>query len=169
MRSSTTALGIAGVKGFGGGFDRAMLQAFGEPGIKAFVQEAVNEGLKLEAALAQLDIEKRIVLMHYAPIAGTVAGEDPGIHAFLGTTRLLSPCESFGARRCSTATRTTAACRGRRPRGSRSTTWPCRCSGKHFDDRRFRVLEICQWRSGGGPAAFRTRSRISSIPTDFGM
>ena len=44
-------LGIAGVKGFAGGFERGMLQAFGEPSIKAFVQEAVNEALKLEAAL----------------------------------------------------------------------------------------------------------------------
>ncbi|HYG66457.1 MAG TPA: metallophosphoesterase, partial [Anaeromyxobacteraceae bacterium] len=60
-------IGIAGVKGFGGGFEQGMLQAFGEPSIKAFVQEAVNEALKLEAALAQLDIERRVVLMHYAP------------------------------------------------------------------------------------------------------
>lgn len=90
-------LGIAGVKGFGGGFERGMLQAFGEPVVKAFVQEGVNEGLKLEAALGQLDIPKKVVIMHYAPIAGTTDGEDPEIRAYLGTTRLSAPCDAFGA------------------------------------------------------------------------
>jgi Icc-related predicted phosphoesterase len=90
-------LGIAGVKGFGGGFEKGMLQAFGEPVVKAFVQEAVNEGLKLEAALAQLDLPKKVVLMHYAPIVETTDGEDPAIRAYLGTTRLSAPCDSFGA------------------------------------------------------------------------
>jgi uncharacterized protein len=91
-------LGIAGVKGFGGGFEHGMLQAFGEPSIKAFVQEAVNEALKLEAALAQLDLERRVVLMHYAPIAETCGGEREAILPFLGTSRLSAPCEAFGAR-----------------------------------------------------------------------
>jgi Icc-related predicted phosphoesterase len=90
-------LGIAGVKGFAGGFERGMLQAFGEPVVKAFVQEAVNEELKLEAALAQLDVEKKIVLMHYAPIAATTEGEAADIRPFLGTTRLAAPCDAFGA------------------------------------------------------------------------
>jgi Icc-related predicted phosphoesterase len=89
-------LGIAGVKGFAGGFDHGMLQAFGEPSIKAFVQEAVNEALKLEAALAQIELERRVVLMHYAPIAGTCAGERGEIMPFLGTSRLAVPCEAFG-------------------------------------------------------------------------
>jgi len=90
-------LGVAGVKGFAGGFEKGMLQAFGEPAVKAFVQEAVNEGLKLEAALAQLDLPKKVVLMHYAPIAATTEGEDPQLRAFLGTTRLAAPCDAFGA------------------------------------------------------------------------
>jgi Icc-related predicted phosphoesterase len=90
-------LGVAGVKGFGGGFEGGMLQAFGEPVIKAFVQEAVSEALKLEAALAQLDLPKKVVLMHYAPIAATTDGEVPEIRPFLGTTRLAAPCDAFGA------------------------------------------------------------------------
>jgi Icc-related predicted phosphoesterase len=90
-------LGIAGVKGFAGGFEKGLLQAFGEPIVKAFVQEGVNEALKLEAALAQLDLPKKVVLMHYAPIAATTEGEDPEIRAYLGTTRLSAPCEAFGA------------------------------------------------------------------------
>ncbi len=90
-------LGVAGVKGFGGGFDKGMLQAFGEPAVKAFVQEGVNEALKLEAALAQLDLPKKVVLMHYAPIAATTEGEDPEIRSYLGTSRLVSACDAFGA------------------------------------------------------------------------
>jgi Icc-related predicted phosphoesterase len=90
-------LGIAGVKGFGGGFEKGMLQAFGEPLVKAFVQEGVNEGLKLEAALGQLDVPTRVVLMHYAPILETCDGEQAEIRPFLGTSRLSAPCEAFGA------------------------------------------------------------------------
>jgi uncharacterized protein len=90
-------LGIAGVKGFGGGFEHGMLQAFGEPVIKAFVQEAVNESLKLEAALAQLELDRRVVLMHYAPIAETCLGEKEMLLPFLGTSRLTGACEAFGA------------------------------------------------------------------------
>jgi Icc-related predicted phosphoesterase len=90
-------LGIAGVKGFAGGFEHCMLQAFGEPAVKAFVQEAVNEALKLEAALAQLDYARKIVLMHYAPVLATTEGERVEIRPFLGTTRLVAPCDAFGA------------------------------------------------------------------------
>ena len=90
-------LGIAGVKGFAGGFERAMLQAFGEPAIKAFVQEAVNEALKLEAALGHLDLPKRVVIMHFFSIAATTDGEEADIRPFLGTTRLATPCDAFGA------------------------------------------------------------------------
>jgi Icc-related predicted phosphoesterase len=90
-------LGIAGVKGFAGGFDHAMLQAFGEPSIKLFVQEAVNEALKLEAALAQIDNPRKVVLMHYAPTLETCAGERAEILPFLGTSRLAIPCDTFGA------------------------------------------------------------------------
>jgi hypothetical protein len=42
--------GFAGVCGFGGGFDRQMLNPWGEPIIKAFVQEALDHSLRLEKA-----------------------------------------------------------------------------------------------------------------------
>ena len=74
-----SGVGFAGVKGFGGGFDKHMLTPFGEEPIKHFVSEAVNESLKLEIALRALDTEKTVVVLHYAPIAGTVAGEPPEI------------------------------------------------------------------------------------------
>ncbi len=50
-------IGFAGVKGFGGGFDKHMLSMFGEGAMKAFVQEAVDEALHLDRALARLDQE----------------------------------------------------------------------------------------------------------------
>jgi Icc-related predicted phosphoesterase len=90
-------LGVAGVKGFGGGFDQGTLQAFGEPVVKAFVQEGVNEALKLEAALAQLDTPRRVVILHYSPVAATTEGENPAVRPFLGTSRLASAVDAFGA------------------------------------------------------------------------
>jgi len=90
-------LGVAGVKGFGGGFGNATLQAFGEGPIKSFVQEGVNESLKLEAALGQLDTPKKIVIMHYAPVVETLEGENVEIRPFLGTSRLAMPVDTYGA------------------------------------------------------------------------
>jgi Icc-related predicted phosphoesterase len=90
-------VGVAGVKGFLGGFGCGTLQAFGEATLKAFVQEAVSEALKLEAALSQLDTTKRVVIMHYAPIPETTVGESIEIKPFLGTSRLLAPIELYGA------------------------------------------------------------------------
>ena len=88
-------IGIAGVKGFGGGFDTHMLSMFGEGAMKAFVQECVDEALHLDRALARLDQEhdhiKKIALMHYSPISDTVKGEPEAIFPFLGCSRLAEP------------------------------------------------------------------------------
>lgn len=84
-------VGFAGIKGFGGGFGRGTLGFWGEPVIKQFVQEAIDEALKLETALARLRTDRRIVLMHYSPIAGTVENEPPEIFPFLGCSRLEEP------------------------------------------------------------------------------
>ena len=84
-------VGIAGVKGFAGGFGRGSLGGWGEPAIKLFVKEALNEALKLESALAKLRTRRKIALLHYAPIVGTVEGEPVDIFAFLGSSRLEEP------------------------------------------------------------------------------
>lgn len=84
-------IGIAGAKGFAGGFGRASLGAWGEAAIKSFVNEAVREAMKLESALAKLRTRQRIALLHYAPIAATVQGEPAEIFAFLGSSRLEDP------------------------------------------------------------------------------
>lgn len=84
-------VGFAGAKGFAGGFGRGALGPWGEQIIKLFVHEAVNEALKLESALARLRTEKKIVLLHYSPIEGTVEGEPREIYPYLGCSRLEEP------------------------------------------------------------------------------
>jgi Icc-related predicted phosphoesterase len=84
-------VGIAGAKGFAGGFGRGSLGAWGEPVIKLFVQEALHEAMKLESALAKLRTPRRIALLHYSPIAGTIQGEPVEIFPFLGSSRLEEP------------------------------------------------------------------------------
>lgn len=81
-------VGFAGGKGFVGGFGRYMLSAFGEPEIKRFVQEAVDDANAIENSIRTLRTERAVVLLHYAPIVDTVIGEPPEIHAFLGSSRL---------------------------------------------------------------------------------
>ncbi len=88
-------VGFAGVCGFGGGFGARMLSAWGEPLIKAFVQEAIDHALHLERALARLETPQKIVLLHYAPIPDTVAGEPLEIFPFLGSSRLEGPLNRF--------------------------------------------------------------------------
>lgn len=84
-------VGIAGAKGFAGGYGRYALGPWGEASTKAFVNEALHEALKLETALSKLRAQTRIALLHYSPIEQTVKGEPPEIYAFLGTSRLEDP------------------------------------------------------------------------------
>jgi Icc-related predicted phosphoesterase len=84
-------IGIAGVKGFGGGFGKRALGPWGESIIKQFVREAVDEALKLEAALARLRTTHLVTLLHYSPVQKTVDGEPLEIYPFLGSSRLEEP------------------------------------------------------------------------------
>jgi Icc-related predicted phosphoesterase len=88
-------VGFAGATGFLGGFGRAMLGPWGEPAIKHFVQHAIDESLKLEAALGRLRTPKRVALMHYAPILETCVGEPAEIYAWLGCGRLEEPLRNY--------------------------------------------------------------------------
>lgn len=84
-------VGVAGVKGFLGGFGERMLQSWGEAATKAIVREDMEQALRLERALAQLQDAPRIALLHYSPIRATVEGEPPEIIPFLGSSRLEEP------------------------------------------------------------------------------
>jgi Icc-related predicted phosphoesterase len=88
-------VGFAGIKGFCGGFGRRALGPWGEPIIKQFVHEAIDEALKLEAALARLRTSQRIVVLHYSPIQQTVEGEPLEIYPFLGSSRLEEPLGQY--------------------------------------------------------------------------
>jgi Icc-related predicted phosphoesterase len=90
-------VGFAGTKGFPGGFGRGALTAFGEPEVKAFVQAAIDEALKLERAMSQLRTAKRVVVLHYAPIGDTIQGEAPEIYPYLGSSRLAEVIDRHGA------------------------------------------------------------------------
>ena len=90
-------IGVAGVKGFAGGFGRRALGPWGEESIKRFVREAVDEALKLETSLSKLRTERRVVLLHYSPIVGTVEGEPREIYAYLGSSRLEEPLMRYPA------------------------------------------------------------------------
>lgn len=88
-------VGFAGVKGFAGGFGRGALGPWGEQAIKHFVQEAIDESLKLEAALARLRTTRRVALMHYSPVRATVEGEPAEIFPYLGSSRLEEPINRY--------------------------------------------------------------------------
>src|SRR6266850_3374001 len=88
-------IGIAGTKGFGGGFGKRALGPWGETIIKQFVREAVDEALKFEAALARLRTRHVVGLLHYSPVQQTVDGEPLEIYPFLGSSRLEEPINRY--------------------------------------------------------------------------
>jgi Icc-related predicted phosphoesterase len=80
-----TLVGVAGIKGFGGGFPGACASEFGEPEMKAFVHYTKEQALRLRDALLSLDTPYKIALMHYSPVAATLVGERLEIYPFLGS------------------------------------------------------------------------------------
>ena len=73
------------------------MTAFGEIEVKAFVQAAINEALKLERAMSQLRTSKRVIVLHYAPVADTARGESQEIYPYLGSSRLAEVIDRHGA------------------------------------------------------------------------
>lgn len=88
-------IGFVGTKGFAGGFGSHTLGHWGEPSTKRFVQDALDEALRLEAGLARLRTEHKVVLLHYSPIRQTVEGEPLEILPFLGCGRLEEPLARY--------------------------------------------------------------------------
>ncbi|MXQ10350.1 metallophosphoesterase family protein [Microvirga makkahensis] len=88
-------VGFVGVKGFAGGFGRRMLGSFGEPAIKQFVSETMNETLRLENAMRQVRAKRSVVILHYAPVADTIESEPLEIYPFLGSSRLAETIDRF--------------------------------------------------------------------------
>jgi Icc-related predicted phosphoesterase len=93
-----TRLGIAGTKGFGGGFAGSSGTDFGEPEMKDFVRHTVSLAEALEDRLRALDgCDVRVALLHYSPVRDTLAGERAEIFPFLGSYLLAEAIDHAGA------------------------------------------------------------------------
>ena len=93
-------LGVAGVKGFGGGFGAAHATAFGEPEMKAFVAHTHDVSASLSRALAGVHgagCDAVVALLHYSPVADTLAGERCELFPFLGSELLAEAIDQHGA------------------------------------------------------------------------
>jgi len=90
-------VGVAGVKGFGGGFTGASGSEFGEEEMKAFIRHTKQRADALERALQGLHSDVRIALMHYSPVRETLQGEPPEIFPFLGSYLLAEAIDRAGA------------------------------------------------------------------------
>jgi Icc-related predicted phosphoesterase len=90
-------LGVAGSKGFGGGFAGACGSDFGEPEMKAFVRHTKVVAGRLESCLRELDADVKIALLHYSPVPETLRGEPLEIYPFLGSYLLAEAIDLAGA------------------------------------------------------------------------
>jgi Icc-related predicted phosphoesterase len=90
-------VGVAGAKGFVGGFPGSHIPDFGEPLLREVYAESMREAAAIDAGLRAVSgCPLRIVLLHYAPTTETLAGERESIWAFLGTDRLAAPIVEHG-------------------------------------------------------------------------
>lgn len=90
-------IGVAGTKGFGGGFAGACGTEFGEPEMKQFIGHTRAMAEMLESGLSSLSTDLRIALMHYSPIKATLMGEKLEIYPFLGSYLLAEAVDRAGA------------------------------------------------------------------------
>lgn len=95
-----TMLGVAGTKGFGGGFAGRSAGEFGEPEMKAFVRYTRRCADSLRRSLEELaesGCDVRIALTHFSPVPDTLAGEPLEIYPFLGSYLLAEAMDTAGA------------------------------------------------------------------------
>lgn len=91
------SIGIAGLKGFGGGFIGACGSDFGEPEMKSFIRHTKSQAETLKKALQSLRTDYKVALLHYSPIAETLLGEKKEIFPFLGSYLLAEAVDAAGA------------------------------------------------------------------------
>lgn len=92
-----TSIGLAGAKGFCGGFEPHPAAAFGEKALKDFVYAGEREVEKLDEALSELNNSVKVVLTHYSPVKATIIGEPPEVYPFLGSKKLSGPIDFYKA------------------------------------------------------------------------
>lgn len=89
-----TTLGIAGTKGFVGGFPGSTLPDFGEPLLRDVYAETGKDVAALDRALEEIaQCALRVVLLHYSPTMSTLVGEPESIWTFLGSNRFDGPIQ----------------------------------------------------------------------------
>jgi Icc-related predicted phosphoesterase len=151
-------VGVAGVKGFGGGMAGRCATAFGEPEMQQFVAAGALEVERLRTALASLRSDVRIVLLHYAPVEDTLRGEPPEIHPFLGDYRLAEAIDELGA---------DLVLHGHahlgREHGRTAGGVPVRNVARPVIRECYRVYEL---RASDDPASAGDRSRAAGVPAD---
>jgi Icc-related predicted phosphoesterase len=81
-------LGVAGAKGFGGGFAGACASNFGEREMKDFVGTTEDISARLGEALRSVECDALVALTHYSPVPETLVGEPLEIYPFLGCYQL---------------------------------------------------------------------------------
>jgi Icc-related predicted phosphoesterase len=92
-----TTVGIAGAKGFCGGFEGASGTEFGEPEMKAFIRHTREGAEATRVALDGLSTDLRLMLLHYAPVRATLEGERTELFPFLGSYLLGEAADRAGA------------------------------------------------------------------------
>jgi Icc-related predicted phosphoesterase len=158
-------IGFAGVKGFGGGFGARALGPWGEDVIKAFVHEAIDESLKLEAAVARLRVEPKVVLMHYSPIQATCEGEPPEIMPFLGSSRLEDPLNRYPVSAVFHGHAHHGSLEGRTQSGIPVYNVSAPLLRHHFPDRPpFRIIEIAVGADPEGTTGAEPASQPAGLP-----
>ena len=97
LRIGDETLGIAGAKGFGGGFVGACASDFGEREMKAFVRHTKDISSDVEERLSDLRTDYRVALLHYSPVEDTLVGERLEVYPFLGSYLLAEAIDNAGA------------------------------------------------------------------------
>jgi Icc-related predicted phosphoesterase len=97
VRVAGSTLGVAGTRGFGGGFAGACASDFGEPEMKAFIRYSRGLADDLHGALDRLDTDVRVALTHYSPVKDTLGAERLEIYPFLGSYLLGEAIDAAGA------------------------------------------------------------------------
>jgi len=97
LQVNDVRVGVAGAKGFGGGFAGKCGHAFGEREMKAFIHHSEDIAEQLRTALLGLTADVRIALTHYSPSADTLRGEPPEIFPFLGSYLLAEAIDDSAA------------------------------------------------------------------------
>lgn len=90
-------LGVAGIKGFGGGFAGACGSDFGEPEMKAYYRHTERLAQQFDEVMQGLRCDIRIALLHYSPIKETLLGERPEIYPWLGSYLFAEAIDRTGA------------------------------------------------------------------------